>query len=110
MCTFGSKSSAGIFDDLAKVVKDLVCIKSRIDDRMVNQVLDDAVACDMEGDGSVFSFYKAYREIGMKLVYLWQRSQTRTRLLVQPILERCWGSCLILEGGFGGYLRTSFSL
>ena len=67
MCTFGSRSSVGIYDDLAKVVKDLVTIEAGMDSRMVSQVLDDVVACGMEGDGSVDSFYRAYRRVGLEL-------------------------------------------
>ena len=63
MLTFGCTSSAGIFDDFAKLVKDLAERKSGIDPCMVNQVLDDVVACGSEGDGSVRRFYKAFKDI-----------------------------------------------
>ena len=45
MLTFGGASSAGIYDDMAKLVKDLAILASGVDDRMVNQVLDDVVTC-----------------------------------------------------------------
>ena len=67
MCTFGGVSSAGMFDDIAKVVKRLAEMDSRIDKRMVNQVLDDVVGCGSQGDGSVSQFYTSYREIAKEL-------------------------------------------
>ena len=71
MLTFGCASSAGIYDDLAKLVRDLAILASGADRRLINQVLDDVVAVGMEGDGSVDRFYKAYRnisgEIGVSL-------------------------------------------
>ena len=49
---FGSASSAGIFDDAAKVVLDLVCRQARFPTHMVCQHLDDvcaaSAACDAE--------------------------------------------------------------
>ena len=67
MCTFGSGSSAGIYDNVAKVVKDLAIIMAKSDKRMVSQVLDDVVKCGMAGDGSVSRFYLAYREVAEKV-------------------------------------------
>ena len=61
--TFGCSSSAGHFDDSAKLIKRMAENLSKIDPGMVNQVLDDVVACGAEGDGSVQSFYKAYRDV-----------------------------------------------
>ena len=58
---FGCSSSAGIFDDQAKLVKEMAVRASKIDERQVNQVLDDVVACGPEGDGSVNKFYQKYR-------------------------------------------------
>ena len=63
MLTFGCTSSAGHFDDSAKLIKDMAQKVSNIDREMVNQVLDDVVACGAEGDGTVARFYKAYRDI-----------------------------------------------
>ena len=63
MLTFGCASSAGIYDDLAKLVRDLAIVDSGVDRRLVNQVLDDVVTVGTEGDGSVDRFYKAYRQI-----------------------------------------------
>ena len=66
-CTFGAVSSAGIFDDLAKLVKELSILKGGMDKRMVSQVLDDVVACGPQGYGSVAKFYATYREVAEKL-------------------------------------------
>ena len=63
MLTFGGGSSAGIYDDMAKLVKEISMKKSDTDPRMINQVLDDVVGCGAEGDGSVNKFYDAYREV-----------------------------------------------
>ena len=63
MLTFGGGSSAGIYDDMAKLVKEIAIRKSKTDDRMINQVLDDVVGCGAEGDGSVNRFYDSYREV-----------------------------------------------
>jgi hypothetical protein len=67
MVTFGGVSSAGIFDDPAKVVLGLGIIKGGMDKRMVNQTLDDVVGCGTEGDGTVPRFYRAYREVAEEL-------------------------------------------
>ena len=61
--TFGCTSSAGHFDDTAKLIKRLAEKASGINPNMVNQVLDNVVACGAKGDGSVGKFYKVYREI-----------------------------------------------
>ena len=61
--TFGGVSSAGIFDNLAKVVKALAILKAMMDKRLVQQVLDDVVACGPRGSGMVARFYAAYREV-----------------------------------------------
>ena len=63
MLTFGCTSSAGHFDDTAKLVKNMAEKASNMDKSMVIQVLDDVVACGAEGDGTVARFYKAYRDI-----------------------------------------------
>ena len=71
MLTFGGSSSAGIYDDIAKLVKQLATKKANVDDRVVNQILDDVVCCGPEGDGSVERFHDSYRaiaeEIGVSL-------------------------------------------
>ena len=61
MLTFGGSSSAKIYDDTAKLKRDLATISSGIDRRLVNQVLDDVLAVGSAGDGTVNAFYKAYR-------------------------------------------------
>jgi len=48
---FGSASSAGIFDDAAKLVLDLVCRQAGFPKHMVCQHLDDVCAAAAEGDG-----------------------------------------------------------
>ena len=63
MLTFGSASSAGIYDHQAKLIKDLATRMSGADKRMINQILDDCVICGPEGDGSVNQFYDAYRTV-----------------------------------------------
>ena len=63
MLVFRAVSSAGIYDDLAKVIKELSILRAREDERLVNQHLDDVVACGTKGDGSVSRFHNAYREI-----------------------------------------------
>ena len=67
MLVFGAVSSAGIYDDLAKLILDLALIHSKMDERMVNQVLDDVVACGTEGDCTVQHFYNAYREVAARV-------------------------------------------
>ena len=70
MLTFGGGSSAGIYDDAAKLVKDLAAVlSSKNDKRMVNQVLEDVVACGCgpQGDGSVNKFYDAYISFSTRL-------------------------------------------
>ena len=61
MLTFGGGSSSGIYDDIAKLVKDLAIVLSTMGKRIVNQVLDGVVACGPQGDDSVNKFYDAYR-------------------------------------------------
>ena len=65
--TFGCTSSAGIFDDLAKLVKEMAEKLSGIKKDLVNQVLDDVVAVGSSGDGTVNRFYKAYRDISSEI-------------------------------------------
>ena len=67
MLTFGGGSSAGIYDDTAKLVKDLAILASKTDPRMVNQVLDDVVACGSRGDKTVNNFYRTYREVAERV-------------------------------------------
>ena len=67
MLTFGGASSAGIYDDIAKLVKDLAERASGVDRRLVNQILDDVVTCGTEGDGTVNTFYDAYRAVASKV-------------------------------------------
>ena len=67
MLTFGGSSSAGIYDDLAKLICDLATISSDTDKRLVNQVLDDVVAVGADGDGTVNRFYDAYRHVSNTL-------------------------------------------
>jgi hypothetical protein len=64
---FGSVSSAGIYDDGSEVVLQLVIKKTRMDEDLVNKVLDDTVACGSLGDGTVKRFYESYKEIAAKV-------------------------------------------
>ena len=43
MLTFGGASSAGIYNDAAKLVKEFAVRASSTDDRMINQILDDVI-------------------------------------------------------------------
>ena len=63
---FGSASSAGIFDDLAKVVLDLVCRCTKFPANMVCQHLDDMCAAARD-KGALDNFDKGFTDIA-KLV------------------------------------------
>ena len=43
MLTFGGASSAGIYNDAAKLVKEFAVRASSTDYRMINQILDDVI-------------------------------------------------------------------
>ena len=60
---FGAISSPGIYDDLAKIIVALACIKSGFPKELVQQHLDDVCACGPAKDGRIFAFDKAYREV-----------------------------------------------
>ena len=49
------------------MVKEMAQTQSQIDKRMVNQVLDDCVACGKEVGGTVNKFYRAYKAIRNKI-------------------------------------------
>ena len=53
MLTFGCSSSAGIYDDAAKLVKEMAEKDSGMDNRMTNQVLDDAVGVGKKGNEAI---------------------------------------------------------
>ena len=63
MVVFGGVSSAGIFDDKAKLILALALLMANFDERMANQVLDDVAGCGPERDGTVEHFYNAYRKV-----------------------------------------------
>ena len=63
MMTFGCRSSAGIFDYGAILVKKIAVLRSHMNKEMVNQVLDDVIACGAQGDGTGGNFYKCYRNV-----------------------------------------------
>ena len=63
MLVFGGVSSAGIYNDLASMVLSLVILFVGVDERLVNKVLDDVVACGPKGCKWVGQFYKGYREV-----------------------------------------------
>jgi len=67
---FGSASSAGIFDDLAKVMLDLVCRGANFPTNMVCQHLDDICAADIDRD-RLEKFDNTFKEfasfVGIKL-------------------------------------------
>ncbi len=60
---FGSKSSVGLYDRLAKQVLAIVCAKSRMPSYMVCQHLDDCVAAAPEDSELIYSFDNCYYEV-----------------------------------------------
>jgi len=65
---FGSASSAGIFDDAAKVVLDLVCRKAGFPRHMVCQHLDDVCAAFSADSGHrLWEFDKAFGDVAAAL-------------------------------------------
>jgi len=68
---FGARSSAGLFDRIAKVVLDLAARLARFSPDMICQYLDDVCAASPAGSTEVFRFEQAYRdvaaEVGVKL-------------------------------------------
>jgi hypothetical protein len=68
---FGGSSSAGIFDDGAKVVLDLVCRKAQFPKEFVCQHLDDVCAAAADSSDAVHRFDAAFMEVaefvGVKL-------------------------------------------
>ena len=60
---FGGKSSAGIFDRLAKVVLFVVRVKSGMPEEQTCQHLDDCVAAGSPGKPEIFAFDEAFFEV-----------------------------------------------
>jgi hypothetical protein len=60
---FGSASSAGIFDDVAKLVLDLVCRRASFPRNMVCQHLDDVCAAAAAGSTALHRLDTAFQEI-----------------------------------------------
>jgi hypothetical protein len=60
---FGASSSAGIFDDGAKVVLDLVCRRANMPKGLVCQHLDDVCAAAPHDSTAVHRFDQAYMEV-----------------------------------------------
>jgi hypothetical protein len=60
---FGGVSSAGIFDDAAKLVLDLVCRRASFPRSMVCQHLDDVCAAAAAGSDKLAQFDAAFKEI-----------------------------------------------
>jgi len=71
MLVFGAKSSAGLFDQLAKTVLDLVIRVADFPANQVIQYLDDICGACPAGSNALFEFEAAFREvadaIGVKL-------------------------------------------
>ena len=63
MLVFGAVSSPGIYDDLAKIIVALACLKASFPKELVQQHLDDVCACGPANDGRIYRFDKAYREV-----------------------------------------------
>jgi hypothetical protein len=64
---FGSASSAGIFDDVAKLVLDLVCRRANFPRSMVCQHLDDVCAAAAAGSAALHRLDAAFQEIAADL-------------------------------------------
>jgi hypothetical protein len=64
---FGCRSSAGLYDRLAKLVLHIVILFSKFPAHMVCQYLDDVCAAAPEGSSSLHRFEKAYRDIAAHL-------------------------------------------
>jgi hypothetical protein len=64
---FGSASSAGIFDDTAKLVLDLVCRRANFPRNMVCQHLDDVCAAAAAGSAALTAFDAAFQELAAEL-------------------------------------------
>ena len=60
---FGSVSSPGIYDDLAKVVLALALLMSGYPPELVSQHLDDVVAVGPDWNQGIWDFDKAYHEV-----------------------------------------------
>ena len=60
---FGSVSSPGIYDDLAKVVLGLALLMSGYPPELVSQHLDDVVAVGPDWNEGIWKFDKAYHEV-----------------------------------------------
>ena len=64
---FGSVSSVGIFDRLAKVVLEIVIYRSKFCPSMVSQHLDDCCAAAPAGDLAIFRFDNEYKAVAEEL-------------------------------------------
>ena len=60
---FGSSSSPGIFDRLAKIVLYIAVKQSEFPSHLVIQHLDDVVACSPEGSSEVDRFHRVYEQV-----------------------------------------------
>jgi hypothetical protein len=67
MLVFGARSSAGIYDRLAKFVLTLTLAYSRFPRRLVCQYLDDVCAACAAGSNSLAAFEAAYRAVAAEL-------------------------------------------
>ena len=71
MLVFGTRSSPGIYDRVAKLILDLVLVVSRFPRTMVCQFLDDVCAAAPAGSAAIEGFRLAYRQVaeqvGVKL-------------------------------------------
>ena len=64
---FGSRSSAGLFDRLAKAILDLAIRLAKFSPDMVCQYLDDISAAGPEGCQALFEFEEAYRQVAAEI-------------------------------------------
>jgi hypothetical protein len=64
---FGCRSSAGLYDRLAKVVLAIVLLYSKFPADMVCQYLDDVCAAATAGSSELHKFQQAYRDIAQHL-------------------------------------------
>jgi len=63
MLVFGARSSAGIYDRLAKLVLWLVIAYARFPPEMIAQYLDDVCGASAAGSNSLYRFESAYRTV-----------------------------------------------
>ncbi|MFN9942208.1 MAG: hypothetical protein ACK56I_22320, partial [bacterium] len=64
---FGARSSAGLFDRMAKVILDLATRLAHFRPDMICQYLDDVCAASPAGSPDIFRFEQAYRDVAAEV-------------------------------------------